>query len=360
MGVYFITIILMLMFCWIFTEVSIKENNISKEKLSPVNNEKKGIVFCIFLLLAFVAAFRYMVGTDFHVYYRTYVYSNKFKEKDFTDPLFTVLAIFADWLFDGKNGGLTILSAIITVALFVFTIAKRSENMTVSLLLFIFVGCFTGMFNGVRQYLATGILFAGFHFVKDKKFYKWTLIVLLASMVHITSILMFFVYFVCNLKCGFRTSMFYFTIAIVLLFLYEPLFNLVGALKQEEINTDVAYATRQVNILRILVQCVPISLFLFVPKNKINEDAECKALFNICLLNAALAVASINSTYFARFFIYTMCFQILMYPKMLNKMEINIRNILTGLLIFCYTIFWLYEVSNSSSLNNFQWIFKFL
>ena len=363
MGVYFITIIIMALLCWALSIVSVKETaeqSVSKERLLRAHKDKKIIVFLIFLLMAFVAAFRYWVGTDFYVYYRTYIYSTKFAKKDFTEPGFTILAILADWLFQGKNGGLTILSAAITVALFIFTIAKRSENLTVSLFLFIFVGCFTGMFNGVRQYLATGILFAGFHFVQEKKLLKWTLIVLLATSIHVTAILMFFVYFACNLKCDLKTVLLYIVLAILLLFLYEPLFNLVGALKQEEINTEVGYVTRQVNILRILVQCVPVVLLVFVPSSKINKDTDCKTLFNISLLNAAIAVASMNSAYFARFFIYTMCFQILMYPKMLNKMDKTTKKILTVLLISLYAIFWLYEVANSSSLNNFQWIFKYL
>lgn len=367
MTVYLITIAVVLLLCWIMDLVSHSSSTLKiGETLVTENIEKRKkkdrgtVIFLIFFVLAFVAAFRYRTGTDFHAYYRTYLYADKFKKGDFTDPGFTIFAMIADFLFQGKNGALTILAAIVTIALFVFTITKRSENITVSLLLFIFIGCFTGMFNGVRQYLATGILFAGFHFVQEKKMLKWLLTVLLASSIHITAILMVFVYFVCNLKYNFKTIMLYMIIAVVLLFSYEPLFNLVGVLKQEGIDTGLDYVTRQVNMFRILVQCAPVILLLFVPQNKINEDGECKTLFNICLLNAAFAVASINSVYFARFFIYTMCFQVLMYPKMLDKMDVNTKKILTTLLIILYALFWFYEVANSSTLNNFQWIFNYL
>ncbi len=368
MTVYFILIIAILLLCWIHEKVISRKRAVVSDNITVIKDkrdkykftDKKIIWAFIFVAFAFVAAFRYKVGTDFHAYYRTELWSNKFAKGDFTDPGFTIFAIIADFLFQGRNGGLTILAAIVTTALFVFTIAKRSENMTLSLLLFIFIGCYTGMFNGVRQYLAAGILFAGFRFVQEKKCFKWLLIVLLAATVHITAILMFFVYFACNLKFNFMTVVLYAVIAVVLLFLYEPLWNLVGVLKQEEMDTDIEWFNRSVNVLRVIVQCVPLLLSIFVSKNKINEDADCKMLFNVCLLNAAIAVASINSVYFARFFIYTMPFQILMYPKMLNKMEKNTRKIFTALLIVFYAAFWLYEVSNSSSLNNFQWIFTHL
>ena len=362
MSVYFITIFIMLALCWLYTKVFIKETDkteISQQTLLKSEKNKKFIVFLIFALFAFVAGFRYKVGTDFHSYYRTDIWANKFKEGDFGDPGFTLLAIIASFLFNGANGAVTILSAIITVALFIFTIAKRSENLTVSLLLFIFVGCFTGLFNGVRQYLATAILFAGFYYIQEKKLFKWTLVVLVASTMHVTAILMFFIYFACNLKCNLLTVIIYFAFAIVLLYLYEPLFDLIGVLKQEEIDAELGYMSRQVNILRILVQCVPLILFLIVSKNSINDDVECSTLFNVCLLNAAIAIASMNSTYFARFFIYTMGFQALMYPKMLNKASQTNKLVFTTLLLIFYFAFWFYEVSKSSSLVNFQWIFNY-
>ena len=367
MTVYFITIGLLLILCWLLHLVSIPSkigevvgSSVQKATEARISKDKRIVAFLRFFLLAFVAAFRYWVGTDFRSYYRTSGWAEKFSHGDYSDPGFTLFAMFSSFLFQGKNGALTICAAIITAALFVFTIIKRSENITISLLLFIFVGCFTGMFNGVRQYLATAILFAGFHFVQEKKLLKWAVVVAIATTIHVTAILMFFVYFACNVKCNWITITAYFIFAIIMLYLYEPLFNLVGALKQEEIDTDIEAITRQVNILRVLVQCVPFMMFFFVGQDKINEDVDCRVLFNVCLLNAALAIASVNSVYFARFYIYTMCFQTLMYPTVLSKVSKNDRSIFIALLLFFYGIFWLYETTKSSSLNNFQWIFKYL
>ena len=367
MIVYFIMMGLLLLLCWIMHLTSLSSSTLTiGETLGIENIEKRKrkdrriVIFLIFFVLAFVAAFRYKVGTDFSSYYKTSNWAGKFQQGEFDDPGFTLFSLLAEFLFQGKNGAITILAAIVTVALFVFTIDKHGENLTVSLLLFIFVGCFTGLFNGVRQYLAAGILFAGFHFVQEKKFFKWLLVVLIATSIHVTAILMIFVYFVSNMKCNGMTVVLYFIVGIALLYLYEPLFNLVGALKQEEVDTGLGYVSRQVNILRVAVQCVPLIMFVFVDKNGINQDVETRCLFNICLLNASFAIAGMNSPYLSRFCIYTMCFQVLMYPKIFKKMNKDNRNIFTSLLLFFYFIFWLYETSNSVNLNNFQWIFKYL
>lgn len=363
MGVYLITIIFMVLFCWLADRTLVKGfvRDLSRqEQLVRAQKERKNVVFLIFILLAFVAAFRYKVGTDFHAYYRTQIWTSKFQEGDFNEFGFTVFANIASFLFQGRNGAVTILSAIITVALFVFTIAKRSDNLTVSMLLFIFVGCFTGLFNGVRQYLATAILFSGFHFVQEKKFAKWLLVVLLASTFHSTAILMVFIYFACNVKSNGITILIYCAIAFILLYFYENIFELINFIKQEDVNFDTAYANRQVNIFRVLVQCVPLVMIPIVGANKINEDNETRVLFNVCLLNAALAIASMNSVYLARINIYTLCFQILMYPKVLKKASQTNKIVFTTLLLTFYFAFWFYEVWISSNLNNFQWIFNYL
>ena len=194
----------------------------------------------------------------------------------------------------------------------------------------------------------------------ERKPIKWLIVVLIAASIHITAILMFFIYFVCNLKCSWKLVGVYFIIAVVLLFAYEPLFNLVGALKQDEVDTSDVYMSTQVNLLRVAVQCVPIVLLLFVNQDEINNDADTRFLFNICLLNAAIAIAAMNSAYLSRFCIYTACFQILMYPKILSKMRGNNRLLFTILLLLCYAIFWAYEVGNSASISNFRWIFNYL
>ena len=348
-------IVLVSIFSLMATQYSSTRENSVENSLKIVKAQKldKIFVWLVFLCLAFVAAFRYGVGTDFFSYYNGDNWANKFEERDYSDPGFTLLALLCNIVFYSQKGALTLVSAVITVALFVFTIAKKQEDFPLSILLFIFVGCFTGMFNGVRQYLAAAILFAGHRFIIEKKPIRWFFVVLLASSFHITAILMFFIYFVCNLKCNWMLL-----IAIILLLAYEPLFHLVGALKQDEIDMNNAYMSGSVNKLRVAVQCVPILLLFFLNKDKINNDKEARFLLNICLLNAAIAIAAMNSPYFSRFCIYTSCFQIFMYPKVFSKMRKDDKNLFVVLLLFFYALFWGYEVLNSASLKNFNWIFS--
>ncbi len=362
MIVYLVMLALVSLFSLLAMKYSFTINNTSQNSLQSIKKRKpdKVFVWLVFLCIAFVAMFRYGVGTDFFSYYNENNWINKFQEGDYREPGFTLFSIICNAVFGNINGAITMGSAVVTVALFVFTIAKRAESFPLSIILFILTGVFTGMFNGVRQYLATAILFAGHGFIIDKKPIKWLLVVLLASTFHVTSILMFFVYFICNLKCSWKLVFAYLIIAVILLFAYEPLFELVGVLRQDEIDVNDVYMSSSVNILRVAVQCVPLVLLLFLNKDKVNEDKDARFLFNICLLNASIAIAAMNSPYFSRFWIYTSCFQVLMYPKIFSKMHKNDRDIFIAFLLFFYVLFWLYEISNASALNNFYWIFNYL
>lgn len=360
MTVYIVMLILVAIFSIMamkYSSTIVKEDAQNNLKTIKIKRPNKVFVWLVFLCIAFVSMFRYGVGTDFYSYYNGTAWLGKFKVGDYSEPGFTLFAIICHNLFGGVKGAVSMGAAFVIVCIFIFKIAKSSENFSLSVILFVLVGVFAGAFNGVRQYMATAIMFAGFNYVIDKKPIKWLFVVLLASTFHITAILMFFVYFICNLKCSWKLVFLYLFIAVVLLFAYEPLFNLVGALKQDEIDINNSYMTSSVNRLRILVQCVPILLMFFLDRDKINNDKESRFLLNICLLNAAIAIAAMNSPYFSRFWIYTNCFQVLMYPKIFNTMKRNDKVIFTILLLLFYSLFWVYEITNAPSLYNFYWIF---
>lgn len=359
MTVYLPMLALAIVFSLLATKYSTTTSSLNQSVLKKKSPNNLFVVL-VFLCFAFVAAFRYKVGTDFLAYYKNASWIEKFNKGDYHEAGFTLFAIICDFIFGGIDGSITIGAAIFTILLFIFTIKKRAENFTLSIILFVVTGIFTGMLNGIRQYMATAILFSGYQFIIDKKPIKWLLVTLLASTFHVTAILMFFVYFACNFRCAWNLVFLYAVIAVVLLFAYEPLFDLVGVLKQEEINSNVSYMSASVNILRVLVQCVPIILLIFTDKTKINEDKEARFLLNICLLNAAIAVAAMNSAYLSRFWIYTSCFQVLMYPKIFNKMQNENKKFFMGFMILFYVAFWVYEIMNAPILYNYSWIFKYL
>ena len=120
-------------------------------------------VLLLALILISVSGFRYQVGTDFMAYYHWRVddWSEIFKSiVSFQNGGFELLAKLCRLVFD-HDQTLIFVSACITIGLYVLTIYRISPSFLLSMLFYLFLGQWQGGFNGIRQYLAAAILFAG-------------------------------------------------------------------------------------------------------------------------------------------------------------------------------------------------------
>ena len=81
-----------------------------------------------------------------------------------------------------------------------YTLYKYSENFFFSMFLFIAMMHFVWMMNGMRQFIAVSILFAATGLLVERKFLKYLIVVLLASTIHITALIMIPVYFIAIAK----------------------------------------------------------------------------------------------------------------------------------------------------------------
>lgn len=228
MIVYYVVIVLIVVLGY-----AAQTNSYSTEGSVLQNNYKNNrfFVMCVFAVLVFVSAFRYNVGADFGNYY------NYSKISSWLDDWKTVpwdeignklIALFNVTFLPEKSGVYVIIASFITIFLIVNTLGKNSENLTLSLLLFVFIGAYTGSFNGVRQYFAAAILFAGYRFVVERKLIKWIIIVILASCFHVTAILMVFIYFITMQKKIGYLFVLYACVALVMYFSYDRIFGSSG------------------------------------------------------------------------------------------------------------------------------------
>lgn len=309
-------------------------------------------------VLIFTSGFRYWVGTDFGAYYyqsSVSKYIERLGVRTLYEPGTGVLAWVASLFYSG-DGSLTFAAALVTISLYVRTISKYSSWFLISMLLFIFAGAWHGSFNGVRQYLAAAVLFAGHRFILDRKLGKWLAVVVIAGLFHTTAYAMVFWYFVATRKLDGKQIILVLGIALIGLFSYDRVFDLVELYKDTEMNLQNPYLISEVNRLRILVHWVPFIFFLFT-RRYLKMTKETNFYLNMVFLDAALMTAAMNSTYFGRVGIYTGYFQLIAWPIMLKALVPRDRRVVAALMILLYGIYWYVEVSGGSALRNFRWVF---
>ncbi len=354
MTIYYITVFSVLFFsyCAEKTDQHRLDNSLKRSPLSL-----SFVILCAIILIC-VSGLRYMVGTDYMAYMQGYGYrvANVWNDLlSFKEPGLGVVSLISAVIYD-DFATMFFNVALITVALNVFTISKYSSNFIMGIMLYIFIGAWHNSFNGIRQYLAAAIIFAGHRFILEKKFLKYCIVVLLASSFHITALIMLPLYFVVNRKINIRNIILVICIAVIMRYSYDFLFEIMSSIKGTD-QTQFTYMTTAVNVFRILVAFAPLILPVFTHKGFL-EDEENRLYFNMLLLNAAFMFATAKSAYLARVGIYTEIFATLAFPKILNGMSSNYKKFFATVIMMAYSFFWVYELLGRDALNNYHWIFE--
>ena len=319
----------------------------------------KILIILVAGILIFVAGFRYNVGTDFLGYYiSTQRYSNEFFEslKTFKEPGIRFIAWVID-VFDGNGKHVIFFTSFITIALFISTIYKNTDKLTVAIMLYLFLGRWTGCFNGIRQYLAAAVLFAGLRFIKQKMFWKYALTVFIAFLFHSSAIIMIFMYFVAYNKINLRNIIILIVCSIVILFSFTEMMEFAGFVLREDVASSTNdYLTNEVSLFRIIINVAPAVVFLILYQNK-SITVEQRLWLNMLILNAIMMIATSNSTYFARMAVYTVPFSIIAIPELIKGITRFDKKLVTAIFLIVFALVCLRDIAESDALNNFQWTF---
>ena len=313
----------------------------------------------IVAILALIAGLRYKVGADFDFYYLNYGYYKSADLKFLDEPGIRIIARIAKHIYDDP-ATMIFIAALITVSLMVITILKNSEMYWLSVLLYVFLGDWSGSFNGIRQYLAVAVLFAGHRYIKEKKLFHWLLTVVIATTFHITAIIGVFFYFYPRIKLSVKSIVVSVIAAYIGLNIYDRIFELIGLLKQDELILEgekATYILNAINPLRIAVAWVPVAFFLVFMKYYDIKQEQFRFYMNMSILNACLMTTAMNSAYLGRVGSYTSAYNALVWPLLLKPIKKESRGIFIFVMLICYMLYWLTEMSKED-LSVFLWIFQ--
>lgn len=314
--------------------------------------------FAIAATLIIVAGLRYRVGVDYMAYYRTRVTDWKTVWDyliHFREPGIRLLSRISVLIAD-DGAVLIFLCAVIIIGIYSLIIYRYSPMYLVSMLLFLFLGDWTGSFNGIRQYLAAAIVFAGHRYILKRKFVPYLMTVLLAMFFHKSAIVMILPYFLFTRKPDTTQFLILAAGAIIIRFSYEIVFSVIEIFKGTVIDWTDTYLTRDINPLRIVVGFVPIILFFTSCDRKKMTQTQILYI-NGLFFNAFTMLASMGSAYFGRIGIYTGAMTCIGYGHLFQMIpKDKHRNAVAAVVLLVFLIYWFYSLQ-SDSLQSFYWIF---
>ena len=314
------------------------------------------VVLCATILIL-VSGLRFDVGTDYIGYVFSYhIRAARFREDllSFSEPGLGFLAWLGHFLSQDYVT-IFLLSALVTVSLNLLTICKYSEDVFLGICLYLLIGAWHNSFNGIRQYLAAAVLFAGHRYMFERKLLKYIAVVLLAACFHRTVLIMLPVYFIVGRKFTFKNTLYLLVCFLAIRLSTNHFFNIMSVLKGHD-QSGYAYMQQEVNPLRLLATLPPILLAFFTPRSY-RELPENAFYLMLMILNACFMFATEGSAYLARVGIYTEIFLTIGIPRFIRAFDSQSRTFLTVAMLIYWGIFWAYEISVRDSLNHFHWIF---
>lgn len=350
--VYLVTLLLVVLFAsW--------TANYRRKMSIDYTSLKNPWLWALIAVLVFVAGFRFNTGVDYWAYYVGY-------KVDFAGCIDGLLSYkepgikFLSWIGRSvyDNGiSLIFIASLVTIYLYVTTLYKCSPLFVASMVLFIFMGEWQGSFNGVRQYLASAVLFAGHQHILKRDLPRYCFYVFLASLFHTSAIVMIVPYF---MLCNPIIKKYLIRLVLgagIMLQNYRYIFMGIGYYKGTTMDMTDSYMTNSVSIPRIAVSLVPVILYFFLRKGE-NVDRRREFYINGLILNGIVMLTTMNSTYLARLGIYTNAMCLIGYPHLFQLVYERLKSNAVEFCTFAmYSAYWWYSIIAFDSLRNFRFWF---
>ncbi|SDN21800.1 EpsG family protein [Alkalicoccus daliensis] len=289
----------------------------------------------------------------------TYVYRDIFDETVWSlnlaleaeEPGFAVL----QWLLQhiSSDGQILIFTAsLITLTLITAVLYKYSRLFELSLYVFITSGMFLVSMNGMRQYLAASIVFAGASFLFKGKLIPYVLTVLLASTFHQSALIMLPVYFIVRREAWTKSTMALVFAGTVFAFGYDQFSHIIfGAISETKYGSYSEFDEGGANIIRVMVTAAPVMLAYF-GRHKLKEIfPESHIVVNLSLMGFIFMMVSTQQWIFARMAIYFDLFSLILISWVVKVFAEKDQRFIYYVIVVLYLFYFFYEYSVTLNIN---------
>ena len=273
---------------------------------------------------------------------------------DTKDPGFTVLMTLIKMLGVSDYRAFFLLIAAFQMWCICHTFRKYSSNYWISIFLFVAsTDYLSWMFNGMRQFIATTIIFGAFDLMVKKKHIAFALVVLLAAQIHGSAILMLpLAYIMHGPALNRKTLLMIAGTVMIIPFIdrFMPFLNdLLSDTQYSTTMTDEIWmADDGTNPIRVLVYAVP-SLVAIIGRRYVRQanDPVINLCVNASMITTAIYLVSMvtSGIYIGRLPIYTTLHGYIALPWLIDAIfEKSSARLIKLLMVVCFLGFFYIQV----------------
>ena len=273
---------------------------------------------------------------------------------DMKDPGFAAWSVLFKTLFGSSDTLFFLVIAVFQMLCVALVFRKYSSDYWISMFLFVVsTDYLSWIHNGMRQFIAVAMIFAGFGLLVKKKYVPLVILILIAAQFHGSALLMLPVVFIVQRRAWNRWTVLMLAatmVGIVYIDRFTPILNdLLQDTQYDDLMTNGIWEEDDgANIFRVAVYSVPAILSLIgLPYVRAEDDPVINVSVNCSIVTMALyGVASVSSgIYIGRLPIYTTLMGYIALPWLIDHMFTEeSAKIVKGIMIGAYLAFFYYQM----------------
>ena len=290
-------------------------------------------MFISLLPLTLISALRYQVGWDYKNYTEGFIIVGYWNNHHYGELGFELL-IKLLYVLTKDPISLFIVMSTLTAYFFSLCYKEYGKEKYTSMYIFLYVltRYYFCSLNIIRQALAMMIVLYALHYIAEKKYFKYALLVFLAFEIHKLSILYLPLGFILNMNFKKKKSIFLLTMTLPIIVVILYLF-LNGSSYMNYFNN--MFGNDGTLVYSELIICVSILFSIFIGKNKYDDTNKMyKIFFNMELLVLLFSLLSFLLPTVDRIIWYLSVQNIFLIPLILENISRNRDRLVSGVLIF--------------------------
>lgn len=300
-----------------------KNRNLSK----TTDVKAKVLLLIIFIIIFIFAGYRHISGltnNDEMVYREriTFYYKYTFVEILQKIEIFSALPTWIMSKLSQNTQNIILYNSFVTYFLFCYSIKKQCDNYELGILLLFLLNIVNYSFNVMQQVEASAILMLAIPYAYKKDFKKYLIIVIMATLVHTSSIVMIIFYFMLHMK---PWSVKFFSVSFAFILLMA-VFNRIAAPLMSSMGIYDNYISTLesgggVKLITVIVAFIPILMAFAFKKYIPEDDKEFSCLINASMIYAMIYLVASQQIYVARFAIFFLPWLIPFYTKLVTVLR---------------------------------------
>ena len=257
----------------------------------------------------------------------------------FSEVGFSVYVWLLANIFPSSQWLLIITAIIMTVCTLKF-ISKHSEDVMLSLIMFICLGLFSFNMNGLRQCIAMSFCLLAYDYIKDKKLISFVLIILLAMSFHKSALIFAFAYFLAFMKPKWNYVLFFITALVLFIVLADDISFLYDSMTGEDYSSGSSFDSGGIVVVAIYLIIIIVSLLF----NKKWDKQSFLPLLLVLMGVSFYIIRYLSTQIYERISYYFFYFTILLLPTVISgfdgksKLLINSIVIVLSIALFAYRL----------------------